>query len=99
MPSCKCANLLFPKSVGTPTTCDYVEFANKEILNVEVELGSSSHPKSRSQCAMCDVQPALIGPQCKLVSDYGKSSLLPLCFLTPNSNSLTCPSRNVSQWC
>ena len=36
---------------------------------------------------MCGVQPAPVGPQCKLVSDYGKPSLLSLCFLIPISNS------------
>jgi hypothetical protein len=65
------------------------------MLNFELQLGSSPHPKWCLQCVVCDVQPALIEAQCKLISDYGKPSLLPLYFLTPGSNSAICPSRNL----
>ena len=32
-----CELIVPPKSVGTPPTCDYVEFPNKEMLNVDVK--------------------------------------------------------------
>jgi len=57
------------------------------MLNVDVELSTWFLFPSLVSFAMCGVQPAPVGPQCKLVSDYGKPSLLPLCFLTPISNS------------